>query len=106
MVKAEFYQFTEEMRFAADFTICPSRTEPFGYVDVEHAWCATPTVGGLVGGLGKVPGIYYRALDGADRKHCLAQLARAVDEAIDLRLRRPQEWAQMAAAVERVTFPA
>lgn len=53
-VKAEFYMFTPEMRFATDFTMCPSRTEPFGYVDVEHAWCASPTIGGLVGGLGKV----------------------------------------------------
>eukprot|EP00966_Prymnesium_polylepis_P030250 703264-Prymnesium_polylepis.1 len=33
-VKAEFFMVTSEMRFAADFTICPSRTEPFGYVDV------------------------------------------------------------------------
>ena len=41
-VKAEFYRVTSEMRFAADFTICPSRTEPFGYVDVEFAWCAQP----------------------------------------------------------------
>ena len=42
-VRAEFFRVTEEMRFAADFTICPSRTEPFGYVDVEFAWHGCPT---------------------------------------------------------------
>ena len=35
LVKSEFFRITPEMRFGADFTICPSRTEPFGYVDVE-----------------------------------------------------------------------
>lgn len=43
-VKAEFFRVTEEMRFAADFTLCPSRTEPFGYVDVEFAWHGCPTM--------------------------------------------------------------
>ena len=62
-VKAEFFRVTPEMRFGADYTICPSRTEPFGYVDVEYAWHGTPTIGSMVGGLGKVPGIYYRVLD-------------------------------------------
>ena len=57
-VKAEFFMVTSEMRFASDFTICPSRTEPFGYVDVEFAWHGCPTIGSMVGGLGKVPGIY------------------------------------------------
>ena len=37
-VRAEFFRVTEDMRFAADFTLCPSRTEPFGYVDVEFAF--------------------------------------------------------------------
>ena len=43
-VRAEFFMVTEDMRFAADFTICPSRTEPFGYVDVEFAWHGCPYV--------------------------------------------------------------
>ena len=66
-VKAEFFMVTSEMRYAADFTICPSRTEPFGYVDVEFAWHGCPTIGAMVGGLGKVPGIYYRVLEPGDK---------------------------------------
>eukprot|EP00966_Prymnesium_polylepis_P086644 2005236-Prymnesium_polylepis.1 len=62
-VKAEFFRVTEDMRFAADYTICPSRTEPFGYVDVEFAWHGCLTIAPLVGGLGKVPGVYFRILD-------------------------------------------
>ena len=136
---------TEDMRFAADFTICPSRTEPFGYVDVEFAWrtprrhndaqthaTATmtpkstdcpilepksttdrlsyvvlchaltrsflpsfhagtdgcPTIGCLVGGLGKTPGVYYQVLEPGDRTHVLGQLLDALSVALDSMLRR------------------
>ena len=131
---------TEDMRFAADFTICPSRTEPFGYVDVEFAWrtprrhndaqthatttmtpqstdcpilepksttdrlsyvvlChaltrsflpsfhagtdGCPTIGCLVGGLGKTPGVYYQVLEPGDRTHVLGQLLDALSIALE-----------------------
>ena len=83
-VRAEFFRVTEEMRFAADFTICPSRTEPFGYVDVEYAWHGCPTIGNLVGGLGKVPGVYYQILEPGDHRHVLGQLLRAIDVALSM----------------------
>ena len=43
-VKAEFFMVTSEMRFASDFTICPSRTEPFGYVDGALLLASIPIV--------------------------------------------------------------
>ena len=60
--RGEFFRVSAEMRYGADFTICPSYTEPFGYVDVEFAWHGCPTIGSLVGGLGKVPGICAQTL--------------------------------------------
>jgi hypothetical protein len=59
-VATTFFPVTSDMRYGTDFCLCPSRVEPFGYVDVEFAWHGTPTIGALVGGLGKVPGVYYR----------------------------------------------
>ena len=85
-VKDEFYLVTPEMRFAADYTICPSRTEPFGYVDIEFGWHGCPTIGYLVGGLGKVPGVYFRTLDPNDRLHTIAQLKKACLHALRLDL--------------------
>jgi len=48
---------------AADFCVVPSRDEPFGYVDVEFAWRGALCIGAAVGGLGKVPGFYYKVTD-------------------------------------------
>ena len=101
-VKAEFFRVTEHMRFAADFTICPSRTEPFGYVDVEYAWHGTPTIGALVGGLGKVPGVYFHIIEGGDREHVIDQLKQAVVEALTMERALLEE---IARACVQVTFP-
>ncbi|CAK0867763.1 unnamed protein product [Prorocentrum cordatum] len=60
-VKCEFQKVGDDLRFAADFCLMPSRDEPFGYVDVEFAWCGALVVGAQAGGLGKVPGFYYVA---------------------------------------------
>jgi glycogen synthase len=58
--KPAFYLFTAEMKLGCDFAMMPSRTEPFGFVDIEFAWCGCAVVGSLVGGLGKTPGWYYK----------------------------------------------
>ena len=42
----------QDLKFAADFCLMPSRDEPFGYVDVEFAWHGALLVGAQAGGLG------------------------------------------------------
>jgi len=101
-VKAEFFMVTSEMRYAADFTICPSRTEPFGYVDVEFAWHGCPTIGAMVGGLGKVPGIYYRVLEPGDKAHVLGMLKAAIGVAMEM---DRETLAKLAHEAVGVTFP-
>ena len=81
-VATTFFPVTADMRYGTDFALCPSRVEPFGYVDVEFAWHGAPTVGALVGGLGKVPGVYYRVLEPGDRHHLLHQLKTAIHVAL------------------------
>ena len=57
----------------------PSRTEPFGFVDIEFAWSGCPTDGSLVGGLGKTPGFwYYRIWEGGDFNYLGDRLAATV----------------------------
>ena len=101
-VAPRFYQLTAEMRYATDFCLCPSRIEPFGFVDVEFARHGALTIGQLTGGLGKVPGIYYRAFEHGDRLHLLGQLKRAL--AMALRLPAEARAASAQQATE-VRFP-
>lgn len=51
-VKCEFLKVPPALKFAADFCLMPSRDEPFGYVDIEFAWCGAVLVGAQAGGLG------------------------------------------------------
>ena len=48
-VRCEFMQVSEDLKFAADFCLMPSRDEPFGYVDVEFAWHGALLVGAHAG---------------------------------------------------------
>ncbi|CAK0816915.1 unnamed protein product, partial [Prorocentrum cordatum] len=57
----EFMRVADNLKFAADYCLMPSRDEPFGYVDIEFAWRGAVLVGAQAGGLGKVPGFYYVA---------------------------------------------
>ena len=50
-----------ELHAATDVCLMPSRDEPFGYVDIEFGLYGALCVGFLVGGLGKMPGVYARA---------------------------------------------
>lgn len=101
-VATSFYPVSAEMRYACDFCLCPSRVEPFGYVDIEFAWHGTMTVGTLGGGLGKVPGIYYRVQETGDSAHLLNQLRSAISAAIAM---SPEKRAAASQAGLHVSFP-
>ncbi|KAK9845225.1 hypothetical protein WJX81_000502 [Elliptochloris bilobata] len=51
----------DRLVLAADFCLCPSRFEPCGLVDIEFGWQGALMVGHNCGGLGKMPGFYFRA---------------------------------------------
>ena len=78
----KFFRFTPDYRLGCDFTLMPSRCEPFGFVDIEFAWAGCPCVGSLVGGLGKVPGWYFKIWN-AEHKHLRIQLSRTIDKVME-----------------------
>jgi len=82
-VHPKFFRFTSDYRLGCDFLLMPSRTEPFGFVDIEFAWCGCPVVGSLVGGLGKVPGWYFKLWQGGEFQHLKSQLIWAVDKVME-----------------------
>ncbi|CAK0867768.1 unnamed protein product [Prorocentrum cordatum] len=101
-VKCEFQKVGDDLRFAADFCLMPSRDEPFGYVDVEFAWCGALVVGAQAGGLGKVPGFYYVA----QNKENLSRLRRELRRAIALAMRASDdELRAMSDVAVRCAFP-
>lgn len=55
----EFTKIPEFVFSGPDFSLIPSREEPFGLVAVEFALRSTLCLGSFVGGLGSVPGWYY-----------------------------------------------
>ena len=55
-----------------------------------------------MGGLGKVPGVYYQLLEPGDRSHMLSQFFESVDVALSM---EPAMLARMARACLAVTFP-
>ncbi len=79
----KFFRFTPDFRLGCDIALMPSRTEPFGFVDIEFAWCGCPVVGSLVGGLGKVPGWYFKLWEGGNYKHLKTQLCCTVDKVME-----------------------
>ena len=61
-----------------------------GYVDVEFGLLGVPSVGCAIGGLGKMPGVYFRQQN-ADSPHMLLEAFHcAVDYALDM----PATWQQ------------
>ena len=64
--------------------VTPPPSQPFGYVDIEFAWHGTLTVGALVGGLGKVPGVYYRVQEAGDWMHLLEQFKKSIEIALEM----------------------
>merc|ERR1711971_494677 len=81
-VKGEFAKVKKDLKLACDFCLMPSRDEPFGFVDLEFASYGAATIGSLRGGLGKVPGFYYRVLDGDSTSHVEAVLCETITTAM------------------------
>jgi len=100
--KFEFVAVPADLKFAADFCLMPSRDEPFGYVDVEFAWHGALLIGAEAGGLGKVPGFYYRA----QNRENLARLRRELHWAVRKAMTTdPQDLSQMQVRARQVYFP-
>ncbi|KAL6749927.1 hypothetical protein V8C86DRAFT_915844 [Haematococcus lacustris] len=66
---------------AADWCLVPSRFEPCGLVDLEFGWEGAVMIGHNTGGLGKMPGVYFRVQSSA-RSHLAAKLGDAVQRAL------------------------
>ncbi|CAE8742434.1 unnamed protein product [Polarella glacialis] len=98
----EFMVVPEELKWAADFCLMPSRDEPFGYVDVEFAWHGAVLVGAQAGGLGKVPGFYYVA----QNRENLGRLRRELRTAVSTAMAAPAAaLRQMSQEAMRCSFP-
>jgi len=80
----QYVEVPPALYFATDFCITPSRDEPFGYADIEFAWRGALCVGAAVGGLGKVPGFYYKV----DDKENDYQLREGLREALRMGLQK------------------
>jgi len=101
-VCTEFFCLEKELRRGAHLCFTPSCSEPFGYVDVEFGLLGVPSVGCAIGGLGKMPGVYFRQQN-ADSPHMLLEAFHcAVDYALDM---PDEEYWQMAKAATRAEFP-
>ena len=101
-VCTEFFRLPNELRRGAHLCLTPSCSEPFGYVDVEFGLLAVPSVGCAIGGLGKMPGVYFRQQNADSPQMLLEAFYSAVDHALELP--EPQYW-QMAKAATKATFP-
>ena len=64
-VYADILAMPPGLKLACNFCLMPSRDEPFGYVDIEFAWCPAVVVGSLRGGLGKAPSSSARSTPAA-----------------------------------------
>lgn len=82
-VYAGFLNVSKDLKLATDFCLMPSRDEPFGYVDIEFAWYGAAIVGSFRGGLGKVPGFYYKVFDTDSARHCQDRLKEAISAAME-----------------------
>ncbi|CAE8624625.1 unnamed protein product [Polarella glacialis] len=101
-VCTELFQLPNELRRGAHFCFTPSCSEPFGFVDIEFGLLAVPSVGCAVGGLGKMPGVYYRQQNADSPQMLLEAFFCAVDFALDM---TDQQYWQLAKAATKATFP-
>eukprot|EP00439_Symbiodinium_sp_Y106_P048281 s2474_g6.t1 len=88
---------SEELRRGAHLCFTPSCSEPFGYVDVEFGLLGVPSVGAAIGGLGKMPGVYFRQQNSDDSKSLIDSFYASVDYALNLP--EPDYW-EMAGKAE------
>uniref|UniRef100_A0A7S1A2A0 Uncharacterized protein n=2 Tax=Noctiluca scintillans TaxID=2966 RepID=A0A7S1A2A0_NOCSC len=82
-VHADFMQVAQELKFACDFCLMPSRDEPFGFVDLEFASHGAAVVGSMRGGLAKCPGFYYQVINSESSHHIQTCLKAAIRSAMD-----------------------
>lgn len=101
-VCTEFFRLEEDLRRGAHLCFAPSCSEPFGYVDVEFGLLGVPSVGCAIGGLGKMPGVYFRQQNSDDAKSLAASFFCAVDFSLNL---PDADYWEMAHAATKATFP-
>eukprot|EP00425_Heterocapsa_triquetra_P036815 CAMPEP_0195080476 /NCGR_PEP_ID=MMETSP0448-20130528/22166_1 /TAXON_ID=66468 /ORGANISM="Heterocapsa triquestra, Strain CCMP 448" /LENGTH=1999 /DNA_ID=CAMNT_0040113429 /DNA_START=61 /DNA_END=6060 /DNA_ORIENTATION=+ len=101
-VVTEFFMIPKEARAGAHFCLMPSISEPFGYVDVEFGLVGVPSLGCAIGGLGKMPGVYFRQQNSDSSDMMLSGYNASVDYALNM----PEEdyW-EMAFACISAQFP-
>jgi len=98
----EFFALPAELRRGAHLCFAPSISEPFGYVDVEFGLLGVPSVGCAVGGLGKMPGVYFRQQNADSSKMLLEAFLCSVDYALNM---HDRDYWEMAQAATRAQFP-
>jgi len=101
-VCTKFFKLSEELRRGAHLCFTPSCSEPFGYVDVEFGLLGVPSVGCAIGGLGKMPGVYFRQQNSDDSKSLIDSFFCSVDYALNL---PDTEYWEMAKAATKADFP-
>eukprot|EP00933_Yihiella_yeosuensis_P051203 TRINITY_DN49073_c0_g1_i1.p1 TRINITY_DN49073_c0_g1~~TRINITY_DN49073_c0_g1_i1.p1 ORF type:complete len:1642 (-),score=335.01 TRINITY_DN49073_c0_g1_i1:196-4806(-) len=101
-VCTKFFKLGEEHRRGAHFCFTPSCSEPFGYVDVEFGLLGVPSVGAAIGGLGKMPGVYFRQQNSDSAKSLIDSFFGTVDYALNM----PEaEYWEMAKNAMKAEFP-
>lgn len=101
-VCTKFFRLPEELRRGAHLCFTPSCSEPFGYVDVEFGLLGVPSVGAAIGGLGKMPGVYFRQQNSDDSKSLIDSFFCSVDHALNL---PDTEYWEMALNATKADFP-
>jgi len=101
-VRTEFFALPGELRRGAHLCFTPSCSEPFGYVDVEFGLLGVPSVGCAIGGLGKMPGVYFRQQNSDSSQMLLEAFLCSVDFALNM---NDADYWEMAHAATTATFP-
>mmetsp|Transcript_103399 Transcript_103399/g.299071 ORF Transcript_103399/g.299071 Transcript_103399/m.299071 type:complete len:1957 (-) Transcript_103399:212-6082(-) len=83
-VVTKFFMIPKEARAGAHLCLMPSCSEPFGYVDVEFGLLGVPSLGCAIGGLGKMPGVYFRQQNSDSQEMLLAGFSAAVKYALKM----------------------
>jgi len=102
-VVTKFFIIPKFEKMGAHFCLMPSCSEPFGYVDVEFGLLGVPSLGCAIGGLGKIPGVYFRQQNSDSQDMLLAGYAACVQYA--LRVQPEKEYWEMAMASIPAQFP-
>jgi len=101
-VVTRFFMIPQEARAGAHFCLMPSCSEPFGYVDVEFGLLGVPSLGCAIGGLGKIPGVYFRQQNSDSQEMLLAGFSAAVQYALGM---DDDEYWKMCLACIPAQFP-